>query len=187
MEVPEAVQKAQAHLQNAMEQAKMPLVKEELLYQWDNQIAAVDAFLADTEVLKDKLLDRARESLRKVKKDLTDAVVAFEAKLDGAEVEEDEPSDEEWVESYIGMAQDMLEMANEALGEAVKKLEDLPKWEEPLAVINGYLADSEPFQELSHDLKKARSVVRVARRDIKNRINDLVAQLRDMDEDDGDD
>ncbi len=188
MDAQEAIQKAQAHLQNAMEQAKMPLVKEELMYQWDNQISAIDNFLADAEVVKDKLLDRAKESLRKVKKDLTDAVVKFEAKLEGAEVEDEEPSDEEWVQAYTEMAGEMLELAKEALAEKVKKIEELPVWEEPLAVINGYLADSEPFQSMSHDLQKARSLVRVARRDIKNRVEALIKDWRmNQDEDDGDD
>ncbi len=188
MDAQEAIQKAQAHLQNAMEQAKMPLVKEELMYQWDNQISAIDNFLADAEVVKDKLLDRAKESLRKVKKDLTDAVVKFEANLEGAEVEDEEPSDEEWVQAYTEMAGEMVELAKEALSEKVKKIEELPVWEEPLAVINGYLADSEPFQSMSHDLQKARSLVRVARRDIKNRIEALLKDWRmNQDEDDGDD
>jgi hypothetical protein len=187
MEVPEAIQTAQAHLVNAMEQAKMPLVKEGHMYQWDNQISSIDDFLADTEILKDKLLERARESLRKVKKELTDAVVAFEAKQEGVEIEEDEPSDDEWVESYMGMAGDMLEMTREALGEKVKDMAGLFVWEEPLTVINGYLADSEPFQDKNHDLKKARSLVRVARRDLKNSVEAAVRKFRSNDADDDDD
>ncbi len=187
MDAQEAIQKAQAHLQNAMEQAKMPLVKEELMYQWDNQISAIDNFLADAEVVKDKLLDRAKESLRKVKKDLTDAVVKFEAAAEGAEVEDEEPADDEWVMAYTDMAGEMLELAKEALDEKVKDVHELIKWEEPLAVINGYLADSEPFQELNHDLKKARSLVRVARRDLKNHIQDAVKRLVSDDGDDDED
>ncbi len=188
MDAQAAIQQAQAHLKNAMELAQRPVGKEELLYMWDNQITALDDFLAETEVLKDKLLDRARESIRTVKKQLTDAVIAFEAAQAGEEVDEDEPTEEEQVEGFTEMAMDMLALAKEALDEKVKDVHELIKWEDPLSVINGYLADSEPYQEASRDLAKARSLVRVARRDIKNRIEDVVKQWRmNQDEDDGDD
>lgn len=188
MDAKSALQTAQNHLKNAMELAKMPVAKEELLYMWDNQITALDDFLAETEVLDDALLDRARSSMRTVKKQLTDAVIAFEAKQAGEEVDGDEPSDEEQIEGFIEMAGDMVAFVKEALDEKVKNVHDLIKWEDPLSVVNGYLADSEPYQEASHELAKVRSVVRVARRDLKNRIQEVVQDWRlHQDEDDGDD
>lgn len=188
MDAQSAIQSAQNHLKNAMELAKTPVAKEELLYMWDNQITAMDDFLAETEVLKDKLLDRARGSIRTVKKQLTDAVIAFEAKQAGEEVEEDDLTDDEQVEGFIEMATDMVGLVKEALDEQVKNVHDLIKWEDPLSVVNGYLADSEPFQEASRELAKVRSVVRVARRDLKNCIQDVVQEWRlHQDEDDGSD
>lgn len=178
MEKEEAVRQAQAHLKNALELAERPVGKEELLYMWDNQITALDNFLAETEVVKDKLLERAREQLRDAKKKLTDAVVAFEAKQEGVDVEDEEPDPEEWVATYTEMAGEMVGLAKEALDETVQQAEDLVKWEEPLAVINGYLADSEPFQEMSKDLRRARSIVRAARRDLKGRLQDVVADIK---------
>ncbi len=188
MDVQQAVNDAQAHLKNALDLAARPVGKEELLYMWDNQITALDNFLADTEILKDKLLERAREQIRDAKKKLTDAVTKFEMEQEGVDFEEDDTPADEWVEAYTEMAGDMVALAKEALDEGVKKIEDLVKWEEPLAVINGYLADSEPYQELSRDLQKARSFVRVARKDIKGRIQDVLQEWRmHQDEDDGDD
>jgi hypothetical protein len=187
MDVQDAVNQAQAHLKNALELAQRPVGKEELLYMWDNQITALDNFLADTEVVKDKLLDRAREQLRDAKKRLTDTVVSFEAQQEGLEVDEEDPAPEEWVSTYEEMASEMLELAKEALDQKVKEVQDLVKWEEPLAVINGYLADSEPFQEMSKDLRRARSMVRVARRDLQGRIKDVVSQWREHAEAGGDD
>jgi len=182
MDVQEAVNQAQAHLKNAMELAQRPVGKEELLYMWDNQITALDNFLADTEVLKDKLLDRARESIRKVKKDLTDAVIAFEARQAGEEVpDEPEPSDAEWAEAFLEQAPEMLSLVREALEEPVEDVRDLARWEEPLAIVNGFLADSEPYQHLSHDLQKSRSLVRVARRELKGRIDAVFQQWRAAD------
>lgn len=189
MDKEEAVRQAQAHLKNALELVERPVGKEELLYMWDNQITALDNFLAETEVVKDKLLDRAREQLRDAKKRLTDAVVAFEAEQEGVEVEDEDPDPEEWVASFTEMAQDMVGLAREALDERVQDMHEVVKWEEPLAVINGYLADSEPYQELSKDLRRARSVVRAARRDLQGRIKDVVSTLKAEAEadDDGED
>lgn len=181
MDLQEALRQGEAHLRNALELAKRPVGKEELLYMWDNQITALDNFLADTEALKDRLLDRVRDQIRGAKKQLTDAVVRFEAEAEGVEVPDEEPSEEEWVASYTEMAGEMVALAQEALQEKVREVQELVKWEEPLAVINGYLADSEPFQELSKDLRRARSLVRAARRDIKGRIQDVFDEWRRAD------
>jgi hypothetical protein len=182
MEAQEAIQKAQAHLQNAMELVPRPVGKEELLYMWDNQITALDNFLAETEAISDKVLKTWRGKLRDAKKKLTDSVMLFEAQQEGEELpEDDEPTPEEWMLSYKEMAGDMIDLARESLEETVKKVDDLVKWEEPLAVINGFLADSEPFQDLDKDLRKARSVVRAARRDIKGRIDDVFNAWRQAD------
>lgn len=182
MEVQEAIQQAQAHIQNAMELAKRPIGKEELLYMWDNQITALDNFLADTEVLDNPLLEKARGSMRTVKKQLTDAVIQFEAQAEGVELEEEpEPSEEEWAESYLDQGLELLDVVKEVLKEKVDDVKDLPVWEEPLSILNGYLADSEPFQEVNKDLRKVRSVVRAARRDLKNRVQDVFDEWRESD------
>ena len=182
MDVQEALRQADAHLKNALELVGRPVGKEELMYMWDNQVTALDNFLADTEVVADAQFKEARKQLREAKKKLTDAVVAFEAQAAGEEAPKgDELPQDEQVLSYIEMAGDMVALAKEALDETVKDVKDLVKWEEPLAVINGYLADSEPFQEANKDLRRARSMVRVARKDLKNRIEDVFNQWRKQD------
>ena len=182
MEVQEALRQADAHLKNALELVGRPVGKEDLMYMWDNQVTALDNFLADTEIVNDAKFKEARTQLREAKKKLTDAVVAFEAQAAGEEVPKgDEVPQEEQILSYIEMAQDMVGLAKEALAESVKDVKDLVKWEEPLAVINGYLADSEPYQEMNRDLRKARSMVRMARKDLKNRIEDVFNQWRKQD------
>lgn len=182
MEAQEALRQADAHLKNALELVGRPVGKEELMYMWDNQVTALDNFLADTEIVNDPKFKEARTQLREAKKKLTDAVVAFEAQAAGEEVPKgDDVPQEEQVLSYIEMAGDMVGLAKEALAEPVNDVKDLVKWEEPLAVINGYLADSEPFQEMNRDLRKARSMVRMARKDLKNRIEDVFNQWRKQD------
>ncbi|MES2155515.1 MAG: hypothetical protein V4510_10305 [bacterium] len=183
MEVQEALRQADAHLKNAQELAGRPVGKEELLYMWDNQITALDNFLADTEAVPDPGFKAKRADLRDVKKKLTDAVVAFEAQAEGGapEAPGEEPSKEEWVQVYLEQAQDMIGLVKESLGEKVKSVQDLVKWEEPLAVVNGYLADSEPFQEANRDLRKARSVVRMARKDLKAAIDDVFVKWKAAD------
>lgn len=180
MDVQEALRQADAHLKNALELVGRPVGKEDLMYMWDNQITALDNFLADTEAVVDAKFKESRKQLREAKKRLTDAVVAFEAQASG-EAAPDELAEDEQILSYIEMAGDMVGLAKEALAESVKDVKDLVKWEEPLAVINGYLADSEPYQELNKDLRRARSMVRVARKDLKNRIEDVFTQWRKAD------
>jgi hypothetical protein len=180
MDVQEALRQADAHLKNALELVGRPVGKEELLYMWDNQVTALDNFLADTEAVVDAKFKETRKELREAKKKLTDAVVAFEAQATG-EAAPDELPEQEQILSYIEMAGDMVGLAREALAESVKDVKDLVKWEEPLAVINGFLADSEPYQELNKDLRRARSMVRVARKDLKNRIEDVFNQWRKAD------
>jgi hypothetical protein len=180
MDVQEALRQADAHLKNALELVGRPVGKEELLYMWDNQVTALDNFLADTEAVVDATFKETRKQLRDAKKKLTDAVVAFEAAQTG-EAAPDELPEQEQILSYIEMAGDMVGLAKEALGESVKDVKDLVKWEEPLAVINGFLADSEPYQEVNKDLRRARSMVRVARKDLKNRIEDVFNQWRKAD------
>ncbi len=177
----EANRQAEAHINNAKELAGRPVGKEELMYMWDNQITALDNFLADTETVSDPKFKEHRGTLRGIKKQLTDAVIAFEAAAAGEEVGKDEPSKDEWVASYTEMAGEMVSLAREAIEDKVKDVKDLVKWEEPLAVINGYLADSEPYQEMSKDLRRARSMVRMARKDLKARIEDVFTAWRRAD------
>src|SRR5258707_15861666 len=101
MELQEATRQADAHLKNAQELAGRPVGKEELLYMWDNQITALDNFLADTESVNDPAFKSQRGALREAKKKLTDAVVAFEAQAAGETVANEEPSPEEWVQTYL--------------------------------------------------------------------------------------
>ena len=181
MEAQEALRQADAHLKNALELVGRPVGKEELMYMWDNQITALDNFIADTESVPDPKVKEKRAELREAKKKLTDAVVAFEAQMAGEEAPKEELPKEEQVQGFVEMAGDMVQLAQEALAEKVSDVKDLVKWEEPLAVINGYLADSETFQEASKDLRKARSMVRLARKDLKNRIEDVFNQWRKAD------
>jgi hypothetical protein len=181
MDPQEALRQADAHLKNATELVGRPVGKEELMYMWDNQITALDNFIADTESVPDPAVKAKRSELREVKKKLTDAVVAFEAQQAGEEVGKEEPTKEEQVASFTEMAGDMLDLAKAALDEKVADVKDLIKWEEPLSVINGYLADSEVFQEASKDLRRARSMVRMARKDLKTRIEDVFTQWRKSD------
>lgn len=181
MDPQEAIRQGEAHLKNALELVGRPVGKEELMYMWDNQITALDNFLADTEAVVDDKVKEVRAQLRDAKKQLTDAVVAFEAQAAGEEAPKGDPDKEEQILSFTEMAGDMVQLAKEALAEKVADVKDLVKWEEPLAVINGYLADSEVYQEASKDLRRARSMVRMARKDLKNRIEDVFTQWRKAD------
>lgn len=181
MQLADALAQAEAHLKNATELAARPVGKEELLYMWDNQITALDNYLADSEGVQDEKLAGLRSGLRDTKRKLTDAVVAFEAAAAGETVEAGEPSAAEWVEAYLEQASEMVALVKECLAQKVKSVQDLAQWEEPLSVVNGFLADSEPFQTQSHDLRKARSMVRLARKELKTAIQDVFTKWKAAD------
>ena len=181
MQLQDALAQAEAHLKNANELAGRPVGKEELLYMWDNQITALDNYLADSESVQDEKLKGLRGQLRDTKKKLTDAVVAFEAQAAGETVANEEPSEKEWIEAYLEQASEMIGLVKEALGKKIKGVQELVEWEEPLAVVNGFLADSEPFQEKSRELRKARSIVRLARKDLKASIDAVFAKWKAAD------
>ncbi len=147
---------------------------------WDNQVAALDNFLANTEGFVEEGLDAVRTQIRDIKKQLTDAVIAFEAKAAGEEVPDD-PEPEELVAGYMEMAGEMTSLVAEALEEKVQDVKDLVKWENPLEVINSYLADSEPYETASKDLRKMRAIVRAAKADLEGRIKDVFEDWRRSD------
>ena len=188
MDAQEAIRQAEAHLRNAEDQLKVPVGQKDMFLGADDQVTAVDNlttaldnFLADTESIPDPKLKELRGRIRDAKRKLTDAVVAYEAQKEGAQMEGGEPSPEEWVEVYLESADDMLGLVQDALKEKVKDVHELGALEEPLAVVNGYLADSEPFQETSRELQKARSKVRMARKDLKSRIDAVLQDWKAKD------
>ncbi len=83
----------------------------------------------------------------------------------------------------------MLAVVRDALKAKIKDVQGLAEWEEPLAAVSGFLADSEPFQADSRDLQKARSKVRLARKDLKAQIDSYVKdwKSKNLEEDDEED
>jgi hypothetical protein len=104
--------------------------------------------------------------------------------LDGGE-----PTKQEWVEIYLEQADEMIAVVRDALKTKVKDVQGLSEWEEPLAAVSGFLADSEPYQADNRDLQKARSKVRLARKDLKAQIEAYVKdwKSKNLDEDEEDD
>src|SRR5581483_9146625 len=69
---------------------------------------------------------------------------------------------------------DFIEMADEALKTKVKAVDQVAAWEDPLATLNSFLADSETLVAHHAPLKKVRDEVRARKMELQKRIQDVV-------------
>lgn len=175
MELDTALREGPSFLKNAEDSLNRNITNPDLLYMWDNQVAVIDTYLADTEVLngQSEELTELRSKLRDVKKQLERKVMEFEAQQEGEEVPEDPPADE-MAEDFKGFATELIQIADDALSQKVEKVDDLPTLEDPRSLVNGFLADSEPY--------KADDELRSLREDVRARKEKLDAQIKAIEE-----
>jgi hypothetical protein len=181
MDVNTALREGPLFLKNAQDALAREIKNPDLLYQWDNEVAAIDAFLADTEPFanEDADLKKLREDLRDAKKGLERKIVTFEAQQEGEEPPED-PSEEELVIDFKEFAQEILNVLKEALDKKVQDVKELPAYEEPRDLANGFLADSEPYKE-NQELAGVRSEVQALKLQIDARIHEITDEWRKKD------
>lgn len=182
MDLERALRDGPTYLKNAEDALGRNVTNPDLLYIWDNQVAAIDEFLANTEPHADESADLAdlRGRMRDVKKQLEQKVMAFEAEQEGETVPEEPPA-EELIEDFKGFAGEIIDMADSALGEQVKDVEKLPLYEDPRDLINGYLADSEPFKDQDPELKEIREEIRKRKVELDTRIRSVEEDWRARD------
>ena len=86
----------------------------------------------------------------------------------------------------VQYGKEFLEMADEALKTKVKAIDQVAAWEDPLATLNSFLADSETLVTLNPQLKKVREDVRARKMELQKRIADVVGAWRQSDVSGGD-
>lgn len=187
MEPQRALAEGAAYVKNAEEEMDRKILREDQLYFIDNQVEALDTFLADTEDLKGNTeVEALREQLRELKGKLEKKSMEFLAQQEGEDLPEDLPP-EEMAEAMVGYGQDFIVMADEALSTKVKGIDQVAAWEDPLTTLNSFLADSETLVPLNPNLQKVRTEVRARKVELQKRIDDLVGQWRQSDAAGGDD
>lgn len=186
MDPQRALADGQLFVKNAEEEMDRKILREDQLYFIDNQVEALDTFLADTEDLAgDPHVKPVRDQLREMKGKLEKKSMEFLAQQEGSELPEDSDP-KEMAEAMVAYGKDFVEMADEALKTKVKAIDQVAAWEDPLATLNSFLADSETLVALHPPLKKVREEVRARKMELQKRISDVVGAWRQSDATGGD-
>lgn len=181
MEPQRALADGALFVKNAEEEMDRKILREDQLYFIDNQVEALDTFLADTEDLVSNADVKAlREQLRTLKGQLEKKSIEFLAQQEGQDLPEDLPP-AETAADMVEAGAEIVKMADDALKAKVKGIEDVTIWEEPLVAINGFLADSEVYVSHHPKLQKVRTDVRSRKVELQKRIADVVGAWRQSD------
>ena len=187
MDLQKALREGPNYLRNAEDALARNITNPDMLYMWDNQVAAIDSFLANTEPLNGESSDLTtlREELRDRKRKLERKVMEFEATQEGEEVPDEPPADE-LVQDFKDVAGEIIAMADAALKEKVTDVKQLPVYEDPRELINGFLADTEPHKS-DKELGKVRTEIRKRKDELDTRIHAIESDWRQRDLAGGDD
>ena len=170
------------YVKNAEEEMDRKILREDQLYFIDNQVEALDTFLADTEELNGNAqVEAMRQQLRDLKGKLEKKVLEWLATQEGGgDLPEDLPP-AETAADMVEAGAEIIKAADDALKSKVKGVEDVAAWEEPLAAVNSFLADSEVFVPHHPKLAKVRADVRSRKVELQKRIADVVSAWRQSD------
>jgi len=182
LDVQRALADGAAYVKNAEEEMDRKILREDQLYFIDNQVEALDTFLADTEDLNtNPQVESLRAQLRDLKGKLEKKVLEFLATQEGGgDLPEDLPP-AETAADMVDAGGEIIKMADDALKSKVKGVEEVAMWEEPLAAVNSFLADSEIYVQHNPKLAKVRADVRSRKVELQKRIADLVQDWRQRD------
>jgi hypothetical protein len=169
-------------VKNAEEEMDRKILREDQLYFIDNQVEALDTFLADTEDLNGNApVEALRAQLRDLKGKLEKKVLEWLATQEGGgDLPEDLPP-AETAADMVEAGAEIVKMADDALKSKVKGVEEVAQWEEPLAAVNSFLADSEVYVQHNPKLVKVRADVRGRKLELQKRIADVVQAWRQND------
>lgn len=182
MDPQRALQEGEVFVKNAEEVLARPIAGPDQLYVWDNQVEVIDTFLADTEDLAGESgdLQALRGRLRGIKEQLERKILEVEAKAEGLEPPGEDATPEELVATFEEAGPELLAEADGALKKSVASVEKLHVWEEPLAAINAFLADSEPLQHRGK-LGALRRELKARKAELRARIDSLLKEWRQAD------
>lgn len=151
----QAIHQGQVFIRNAEDALKLDIDDEEQLYKWENQLAALDEFLADTEDMVE-----SEEELAEIRAEAREKKGQLEANLadffdQPVEADEDEAN----IEALLGVGVEIIEEAEAALEAEVEDMEEVRQLEHPLLAVKQWLADTEPYDD--------HKVMAQARKDMK--------------------
>ncbi|PSG97283.1 hypothetical protein BRD56_06375 [Thermoplasmatales archaeon SW_10_69_26] len=183
----QAVFEGEKYIDNARDALDQDVEDEDDLYIWENQLAAIDEFLADTEDMdpEGQDLDEVRAEARECKEKLEAEIAGFF----------DQPVEAEDTEANIAA---LLDVARQLIEEAEEVLEARPDPEEldehaneietTVIGIKQWLADSEPYHDETDMMTQARRDMKMITEALEEKLDETVsAWKRKVEEEEDDD
>jgi len=187
MQLHEAVRDGPSYLRNAQDIAQRSPVNVDTLYMWDNQVSAIELFLASTEDLAGQNPDLAktRTELFQLKKQIEGKVLEFELKQENQEIPP-EPAEADVVEDMTAYGQELLGIVKQLRGVKATSFKELQELEEPLQQFANFVVDTEPLKGKSPKLDQFRNAVKKFRAELDERCKAALKELQSKEVDDED-
>jgi hypothetical protein len=183
MEPQQALTEGQTFLRNGQDIAQRSPVNADTLYMWDNQVQAIETFLANTEPMADDDAGLAslRTQLRDVKKQIEMKVLEFELKEEGEELPP-EPTEEELIQemkAYAAEAQELLEGLEKA---KIKSLDGLRELDEPRMHLDNFLVETEPLKGKDKEIDAVRERARAIKTALDGTSQEILRAANEADD-----
>lgn len=181
----QAAFEGEKYVKNARDALDRDVEEEEDLYIWENQLAAIDEFLADTEDMEGtEGLPEVRDEARECKDELERRIAEFFG--DPVEAEDDEME----IAALLDVGQQLIAEAEEVM-DAQPDREDLDEHaneiETTLIGLKQWLADSEPYHDKHELMKQARGDIKMTVDALEHKLDETVSAwkkyVEEMEED----
>lgn len=188
MQLHEALRDGPSYLRNASEIAQRTPVNADTLYMWDNQVTAIELFLAGTEDLngQDASLTTMRKELFGLKRQIEQKVLEFELKQENQEVPP-EPAEQDLLDDMKAYAQELLGIVKQLRNVQVNSFKDLQELEDPLQQFANFCVETEPLKGKDAKLDQSRNAIKKFRGELEQKCALKIKELQSQETDDGDD
>ncbi len=173
----QAIHQGEVFIRNAEDALKLDINDEEQLYKWENQLAALDEFLADTEDMVE-----SEEDLAEIRQQAREKKAALEKNLADFFDQPVEADDEEAnIEALLGVGVEIIEEAEAALEAEVDNMEEVRELEHPLLAVKQWLADTEPYDD-HQVMAQARKDMKAVKFALSEKLEELTKAYADADD-----
>jgi hypothetical protein len=173
----QAVFEGEKYVDNAKDAIDQEVEDEDELYIWENQLAAIDEFLADTEDMEgDEDLEEVRAEARECKEELERLIAEFFG----------DPVDAEDTETNVAA---LLDVGRQLIDEAEEVMDKQPEREEldehaneietTLIGLKQWLADSEPYHGEHEYMAAARSDIKMTVDALEHKLDETVSAWKE--------
>lgn len=184
----QAVFEGEKYVDNARDAIDQDVEDEDDLYIWENQLAAVDEFLADTEDMdggeKSEELEEVRAEARECKNELERLIADF---FDQPVEAEDEEAN---IAALLDVARQLIDEAEEVLEKQVEpeELDDHANEIETTVIgIKQWLADSEPYDQKTEMMTQARRDMKMMVDALEQKLDETVSSWKKLVEEEEED